>query len=170
MLSGYLVGDRALVARVQKVGPAVIEAMARTVDMLGISLQRRVVAGYLSGPRPIHLGRVTGRLASSIARGAPETSSRFERSGDVATSYVGTNVPYGKTWETTGLAARIIRPVRAKALRFEIGGEVFFRKSVQQKAKAPRPFLAPALEDMRPQIVAEIQKAVTAAAQEALRA
>lgn len=168
MISGYVLGDREVIARLKNMPDKVMDAVAAKVDELGISLQRRVVTGFLSGPRPTHLGRVTGRLAASISRGGADTTSHFERSGTTATAYVGTNVPYGAIWENRGLPARTIVPVHAKALRFTIGGEVIFRKSVNMPAKAARPFLAPALEEMKPLIISELQKVVTQAAVEAM--
>lgn len=40
-----------------------------------------------------------------------------------------------------GQGARIIRARRARALRFEIGGQVFFRRSVRRRAVKARPWL-----------------------------
>ena len=47
-----------------------------------------------------------------------------------------------------GPLKRPIRPVRAKALRFKIGGEVMFRRSV--KGMRPRPFLTRAVQKIIP--------------------
>lgn len=171
VISGYLVGDKQVVAGMKRLSPAISQALAETVDKLGVSLARRVVVGYLSGPRPGHLGRVTGRLASSIARGGSDTRSRFEQTGDVSTSYVGTNVPYGAAWER-GFTKKVGAGARGGPRTLFRPSDIaryFAKHPPGQKAVPARVFLAPALQAMKPQIIAEIQKAVTAAAQGAMR-
>src|SRR5208282_5539853 len=83
-----------------RASPAVVnDRIAKAGDQLGVGLARIVTTQYLSGPRPTRLGRVTGRLVTSIPRGGSETRSRLETEGDRFTAYVGTNVPYGAAWE-----------------------------------------------------------------------
>ena len=171
MISGYIIGDKEVIARLNAMPSKVMDAVAQTVDMLGVSLQRKVVKSYLSGPRPTHLGRVTGRLASSIARGSGDSASSFERSGNVATSYVGTNVPYGKAWEL-GFQRKIGAGARGgpKSITSPSAIARYFAKHPPGiKQIGARPFLRPALAEMKPTIVAEIQKAVTKAAQQAMK-
>jgi phage gpG-like protein len=163
VISGYLIGDKALVARLSALPETIRPKLDETVMRLGRMLQGTVKHDWLRGPRPSRLGIVTGRLANSIA-------VRFESTATAITATVGTNVPYGVMWETTGKPAQTIRPKRAKALRFEIGGEVLFRKSVTIPAQPPRPFLKPALQQLRPRIITEIEVALTQAAKTALAA
>ena len=166
MITGYLIGDRQLIARLQKAGPEIADRVAATVDGLGVTLARHVVQDFLSGQV---LKRRTGLLASSITRGGPQTRSRFERSGTSSISYVGTNVKYGTAWEY-GIAAHDIYPVTAKALHFFIAGQEIFAKHVHMPAQAPRAFLKPALEAFKPTAIAAIQKAAREAVQGALKA
>ena len=55
--------------------------------------------------------------------------------------------------------------LRALALRFEIGGQVFFRRKVHIPQQEPRPFLQPALDDMKARITDKLGEALQAAAQ-----
>jgi hypothetical protein len=47
-----------------------------------------------------------------------------------------------------GRRALVIRAKRKKALKFTIDGEVVYAKSVRQPARAGRPFLATALQEV----------------------
>lgn len=163
MITAALIGDKALLARLGAVPERMKAEVDKTVAELGYALQARVQSGYLTG----QVLRVrTGRLRSSIAQGAADSRSRFESTATTAIAYVGTNVSYGVAWER-GIAARDIVPVRTKALRFEIGGEVLFSKRVRVPAQAPRKFLEPALFEMRPvileQLGAALKRGMTAA-------
>ena len=169
MISGYLIGDRQLVARLGRLPDAIKQEVSQTIDALGLRLINNVVTQKLSGQV---LKRKTGRLASSIFRGAPDTRSRFELTGTTATSYVGTNVTYGRTWEYgADVKAYTVRPVKAKALHFFIGGQEVFAKYANIPAHhlKAKPFLAPALEEMKPLIMTELTAALNRAAQKAMK-
>src|SRR5208282_5362072 len=155
-----------------RASPAVVnDRIAKAGDQLGVGLARIVTTQYLSGPRPTRLGRVTGRLVTSIPRGASETRSRMENEGTRFTAYVGTNVPYGALWEN-GFERKIGAGTR---------GGLFWGKSPAwlasyfgkhppgTKAVGARPFLEPALEQYRPTIIAELQKAASEGVQAALK-
>jgi len=58
---------------------------------------------------------------------------------------VGTDSPVG-TYLEQGTRPHIIRPVRAKALRFEVNGEVVFARLVHHPGTRPYPWLMPAFE------------------------
>jgi phage gpG-like protein len=161
MISGYLVGDRQLIAKMNRMPAAVQTEVARVVDQLGLRLIANVVQNKLSGQV---LKRRTGKLAASIARGSPETRSKFVQTATSATSIVGTNVSYGKTWELGAhVPAYTIYPKNAKALHFTYHGQEVFAKKVNIPAHEikPRPFLAPALQEMKPLIIAELQAVLT---------
>lgn len=156
MISGYIIGDKALVARLVNAPERVKRELDPTVQRLGFALEARVVQTKLSGQV---LKRRTGRLASSITTGSPETRSRFVSTPLTAYAYVGTNVSYGKAWEL-GFTRRVGAGAR--------GGPKLTGKSLQTyfakhppgtKAYPARPFLAPSLQEMRPQIVAELTAA-----------
>lgn len=149
MISGYIVGDRQLIARMSAMPDDLRRGVEQTVKALGFELQSRVQVQKLTGQV---LKVRTGRLKRSISPSAgADSRSRYEQQGDASYYYVGTNVSYGAAWEYGAKACDIV-PVKAKALRFEINGQVFFRKRVHKPAQAARPFLAPALQEMRPMI------------------
>ena len=170
MISGYIIGDKEVVARLKAMPDKVMDAVALKVYELGVGLQRIVVTGYLSGPRPARLGRVTGRLASSITGGG-DTRSRFERNGDVATSYVGTNVSYGALWEN-GFTRKVGAGARGGPRFLTSAAQIqsyFSRHPPGVKNVPARPFLAPALAQFKPTIIYELQKVVLQAAQAAMK-
>lgn len=169
MISGYLVGDRQLVAQLGALPKAIQDNIAKTVDMLGLRLIANVVTQKLSGQV---LKRRTGRLAASIARGGAQTRSKFEQTSTTAIAYVGTNVTYGRTWEYGAhVPAYEIRPKNGQALHFFSHGAEIFAKVVHMPARdiKARPYLAPALQEMKPQIIAEIQRTLTQTVKDGLR-
>ncbi|HUC76726.1 MAG TPA: hypothetical protein VMS04_15600 [Vicinamibacterales bacterium] len=172
MVSGALIGDRELVARLGRLPEQTRRDVRDTVIALGFELQRIVQTQYLDGQA---LRVRTGRLSSSIgqrtARSPGDTRTRFEDSGDRFDYYVGTNVSYGRAWElgfTT--PAFTVYPKTAKALRFEVGGQVVFaaHANIPAKSHAARPFLAPALADITPLATQKLGDALTAAARKVM--
>jgi phage gpG-like protein len=169
MITAYLIGDRQLIARLGKLPAAIEDDVARTVDALGHRLIDRVAHTKLSGQV---LKRRTGKLAASIARGGADTLSRFERTATTAISYVGTNVKYGRVWEYgADVKAYTVRPVKAQALHFFVGGQEIFAKHANIPAHhiKARPFLAPALAEMKPLIITELTAALNRAAARVMR-
>jgi hypothetical protein len=166
VITGTLIGDKALIARLGAIPAAMKAEVDLTVQRLGYELEARVKRDQLTG-RVLKVR--TGRLRSSIGHGAPGSVSRQETTPSTSIYYVGTNVSYGVAWER-GIAAKDIVPVRAKALRFMVGGEVIFRKRVHIPAQAPRQFLEPALFSMRPLILSELGAALRRGATKALGA
>jgi phage gpG-like protein len=170
MISGYIVGDKALIARLSGAGGVVKAEIDATVAKLGFQLQRKVQMNYLTGPRPMHLGVVHDRLRSSIAQGSAETRSRFESTDTTAFAYVGTNVSYGALWEhgfnrKVGAGARGgPRTLSGKALESYIR-----RHPPGVRPVAARPFLEPALLEMRAQIQTELGAALKRGMEKALR-
>jgi hypothetical protein len=101
---------------------------------------KRNIAGGPSGPKRID----TGRLRSSIL------GTLIMRNGEPV-GIVGTNVKYAR-WvhDGTGIygpRGQVIRPVRAKFLRFKAGGRVIYRRQV--KGMRPNRFLLFALSAAR---------------------
>jgi phage gpG-like protein len=168
MISGYIVGDRALVARIAGAGAIVKAEIDVTVQKLGYALQARVQTQKLTG----QVLRVrTGRLRSSIAQNSADTRSRFESTDTTAIAYVGTNVSYGAAWEhgfsrKVGAGARGgPRTISGKAL------DSYIRRHPPGVRQVPaRPFLAPSLFEMRAQIQTELGAALKRGMQKALQA
>lgn len=168
MISGFIVGDKALVARIAGAGAVVKAEIDATVQKLGYALQARVQTQKLTG----QVLRVrTGRLRSSIAQGAADSRSRFESTDTHAYAFVGTNVSYGAAWEhgfnrRVGAGARGgPRTLSGKALDSYIR-----RHPPGVRAVAARPFLAPALFEMRATIQTELGAALKRGMEKALRA
>lgn len=149
-ITGTVVGAEAVAAKLGIAGP--LKAIARlreSVRGLGFLLERRVKLEKLNGQV---LRRRTGRLARSINTKITDTATS-------STATVGTNVKYGRIWELTGSKAYTIVPRTKKALFWK--GATHPVASVFKSAQAPRPFLKPALEEMRPTIRATIQRAMS---------
>src|SRR6516164_8972157 len=107
MISGYLIGDRALLARMGNVSSHVKAKVDEAVSRLGYMLQRKVQVDKLTG----QVLRVrTDRLRGSISPSSGESASRFVFTSTSAIAYVGTKVPYGVAWER-GISAHDIVPI-----------------------------------------------------------
>lgn len=160
MITGMLIGDRALIARLTAAPAQNKPRIDATVQALGFALEAHVKARKLTGQvLNVRTGRLRASISQSTAMQAGDSRSRFESTPDRAVATVGTNVVYGAAWEYGSRAHDVVAKV-AKALRFEIGGQVFFRELVHIPAQAPRPFLAPSLQEMRPLIVERLRAAL----------
>lgn len=169
MIFGTLLGDRDLVARLQRMPAATKPRIDATVQALGFMLEAKVKAQKLSGQvLGVRTGRLRASISQSSARAPGDSRSRFVSTPTASLYYVGTNVAYGGAWEF-GSRAHDIVAKNALALRFEIGGQVFFRRRVHIPAQSPRPFLAPALQEMKPMIIERLRMALVASAQQGLR-
>jgi phage gpG-like protein len=153
MITIELVGDRELAARLDAMPGRVHDGLARAVTRLGLELQRKVQAEKLTGQV---LKVRTGSLRSSINTEVTDTPARI-------TASVGSNIRYGRVHEYGVDHPWVIAAKRGKALRFEIGGRVFFRRSVTHPPLPERSFLRSALAEMAPQIDAGLRAAVAAA-------
>jgi phage gpG-like protein len=166
MITGEFRGVGALIHRFDTFPDDVKRNVDRTVRALGFELEAKVKTSYLRGPRPQRLGVKTGRLLSSITQGGSDSRSRFESTPEKSLYYVGTNVSYGALWEhgfnrKVGAGARggprnLPGPLMARYIAKHPPGE---------RQVAARPFLSPALEDMRRHIIERITESanVTAA-------
>ncbi len=170
MISGYILGDRELVARLGAAPDRMKARLDATVQALGFELERRVKTQYLRGPRPKRLGVVTGRLMSSISHGSADSRSRFVSTPTTSIYYVGTNVDYGAMWEF-GFNRRVGAGARGgpRTLTGQALATYFAKHPPGTKAMQPRQFLRPALEDMKAQIVARLQVALRDGMQAAVK-
>lgn len=171
MITGYLIGGEQLVAKFDAMPSAIKSSLDETVQKLGYALQGRVQADYLRGPRPTHLGVRTGRLLASITQGSPDTRSRFQSTATSAYAFVGTNVEYAAGWEF-GFRKKV--GAGARGGKFLGMGEkalasYFAKHPPSIKDIAARPFLAPALADMRGIIVEQMTTALQKTAAEVLK-
>lgn len=154
MIEIVVSGAEAAEARLAALPQEAKAGLARAIAKFGFDLQRTVQADKLSGQvLQVRSGVLRSSIATTIADG-----------GESVSATVGTRVWYGKLHEY-GLKALTghdrIYPVRAKALRFEIGGRVLFRKSV--RGAPERSFLRSALAEMAPELAPRVAEAVAEA-------
>lgn len=160
MIETQIVGDTAVLARLDSMPLRIHARVLQTVTRLGIDLHALVVA-KLSGTV---LHRRTGRLAQSQNRRVTDTPVEI-------TTAVGFNrgtVPYGAIHEFGGTTrAHVIEAINAAALRFQVGGKTVFAKKVNHPgSKIPeRSFLRSSLKEMAPEAIAEIKAAAVTEAQ-----
>ena len=120
----------------------------RAVQGLGLELLRKVSQDFLTGQS---LKVQSGRLRRSI-------NEQTTASGDVITSSVGTNVVYGRTWELGFSGSEQVKAhVRRMGRKGVVAQVRAFSRNVN---KRPRPFLRPALEQMRGRARSRIEEAL----------
>jgi HK97 gp10 family phage protein len=152
MITAYLLGDQALIAKLNAMPNGLRNGIARAVTRLAIETQR-LVQQKLSGSV---LKVRTGVLRSSI-------NYKVEQSSTSVTATVGTNVKYAAINEFGGRTPpHEILPKKARALAFELNGKTIFAMSVHHPgSKIPeRSFLRSALKEMEPRITEELERAV----------
>jgi phage gpG-like protein len=151
MISGYLIGDKALIAKFSALPGAIKTELDNTIRRLTEQVKATSQAHYLRGPRPTKLGVKTGRLITSIA-------TRYEFTPSSSYGYVGTNVGYGISWER-GFTRRVGAGARGGHFWGWSQGTLatyFAKHPPGLKQIGARPFLAPALADNRQYIIDEI--------------
>lgn len=155
-----LVGDRALVGRLNRMGVDLQTALVRKVTALAIKLNAYIVTQKLAGQV---LNKVSGALARSISNKVEATVKAVYgyvfSSGDV--KYAGIHEFGGRT------SPHDIYPVKAKALRFALGGggpggengTVQFAKVVHHPGSVmpERSFMRSGLRDMASEISRELK-------------
>lgn len=134
-------------------GPEIVASLLTRMDRLMIELQSYIVRNKLSG-NPLH--RVTGVLASSVQTIPAEAHGRTISAGVVSSAGPAF---YGQIHELGGKHPFDILPTRAKVLRFVSNGEVVFARAVHREPLPARPFMSPALEEMREHIIVAMQEA-----------
>ena len=135
MITGYLVGDAELRARMDKLYPTAQKGLLDAVTRLAIQLQRHVMQDKLSG----QVLRVrTGTLRRSI-------NERVAQTADSTTGQVGSNIIYARIHEYGGTVAR------------------HSKKGVGRTVYQERSFLRSALRDMQSQIITDLGNAVARA-------
>lgn len=154
MITGYLIGQSELMARMDKMYPAAQKGMLQAVTRLAIQLQRHVMQDKLSG-------QVLNVRSNNLRGGINEKVDQTETS---TTGTVGTNVDYAHRFEygfhgseTVKAHSRTIRQVFGKP----IDERVIQVRSFSRQANQPeRSFLRSALHDMEAQIKADLDAAI----------
>jgi len=153
MIRAWIVGDDAVIARLDAIPGSVAAAVRRAVEGQAIALTRYVKGSKLSGQV---LRNRSGHLRASI-------SYALMIADQGLTAQVGTNVAYAAIHEYGGQTrAHVIEAKKAKALAFQMGGETIIRKLVHHPgSKMPeRSFLRSSLRESRDRIIAAIERAV----------
>jgi phage gpG-like protein len=154
-----LVGDREIVARLERMPGAVRESLRAKLETLTIALQTHIVRDKLHGQV---LNQRSGALARSIQRRIDALSSAM-----YGVVFSAGDVKYAKIHEFGGQTPpHDIYPSKAKALHFTIGGREVFAKVVHHPgSKMPeRSFMRSSLADMRGEIREGLLEAVLSGA------
>jgi phage gpG-like protein len=141
-------GATAVAGRLEGAEARILAMLARTVTRLGIELQRHVKADYLTG-QALHVR--SGRLRRGV-------NEKTVVGGTLVTATVGDNVSYARVHE---LGFQGSEEVKAH-VRKTAHGVAQVRAFTRQANIPARPFLAPALADMREKILSKIGAAVKA--------
>jgi hypothetical protein len=155
-----LTGGPGLIDALQRKGPRIVQVLTSKLNALLFTLQSYIVSEKLSGQM---LKRGTGALSASV-RIIPAEFNATNIIGGIESS--GGPAFYGKFFEiesaggTGGTKAHTIMAVKARALRFVMGGEVYFRKSVLHPGFAARPFMTSSLAENAEAIKSELQAAL----------
>ena len=153
----YSGSDELILRAIGAKGEEIPLAVAAKLDELDTEMQGYIVSEELSGQV---LNQRSGKLAGSI-RAITAVMEGTSVVGQVQGGGGATGIGNGKSYADLfeyGQSVDIY-PVNAKVLRFvTISGEVVYAKKVH--LDLPRPFMAPALEHMRPTIISGIEEAI----------
>lgn len=173
IVTGQVLGAEAVLTRLETTAPATaVTRLRKTIRRLGLGLERKVKLEKLSGQV---LNKRSGRLVRSV-------NTTFTDSEYSSTSRTGTALSYGRFWElgfhgivnvpahvrrqdsrSTLYNRRSTKAMRQQWIAAGIGvsqGISFVRAHTRRVDEAPRPWLRPALEEMRPQIRADLASAM----------
>jgi len=142
-----------IVARASQLIPRLGRSLRLQVAAAVVELQNYIRGEKLSG-QVLHVQ--TGNLRNAV-RAYPPANESFPIEGRVA---VDRSAPYGRMQED-GTAPHEIVPVRAKALRFMVGGDVRFAMRVHHPGTRPHPFMLPSLSERRESIIARLRAGVS---------
>lgn len=147
-----ILGEDRLTERLEAMAGGIEGGLARRLTKLSLEL-RSAIQAKLGGPV---LNPRSGALRDSI-------SATVSIDGSAIAAKAGSDLPYAAIHEfggTTG--AHDIRARKAQALAFMLGGKQVFARQVHHPgSRIPeRSFLRSALDEMKPQILAEMRQAV----------
>jgi phage gpG-like protein len=161
LIVGQIVGSELVQAKLAQIGAMQRKRISATVHRLGL-MTLKAAKEYLNGPRPENLGDVSGRLRRSV-------NENFTEDGNTFRSTVGTNLPYGAYWEK-GFDRKVGFGARGgpKTALSQYGEQRAIIRSYTKYGNSPgmtkhfdaRPFLTPALADMKDEIRARLASAM----------
>jgi phage gpG-like protein len=155
MIQGTVTGDKEVSRRLRALPDGIRSRVTESIGRLTLLLQAKVVRDKLSGQV---LNVRTGTLRRSI-------DQRLVSDGEAVTGIVSTNLKYAKAHEygsnqpvTVREHLRLVKKAFGKDLKTPVWATV---KAHSAKQNLPeRSFLRTALADMKPEILAGIDKAV----------
>lgn len=151
----FLRGQQDLIARLDRMPPAVHELLVRKIRVLALRLQAHIQRDKLSGQV---LKVRTGALRRSIFQMVFESATRV-----IGRVYSSGDVKYARIHELGGRTSpHIIRPRKAQALHFMMGGRGVFAKEVHHPGSLmpERSFMRSGLADMAAEINSGMKEAV----------
>lgn len=149
-------GAREVAARLAAAGPAVHRGVVRATGKLGYQLEGRA-KDLVSGPM-LQVRTGVGRSSINTA-----IADQGEGQGATATVGIGRQAPYMAIQHEGVDHSWIISAIRAKAMRFKIGGQTIFRRSVTHPPLKPHPFLTqPLREEIMPIAAATYEAEIAA--------
>lgn len=155
MITAQIIGKEQFISRFAAMPENLHDELKRRITTLSLQMEAHVKNDKLSGQV---LNSLTGALKRSI-------QSDVMDGGDVITGrvYSAAPMPYARIHEYGGKTkAHIIEAINGQALRFEIGGKVIYRKSVNHPGSTmpERSYLRSSLEDYRENIIQSFKDAV----------
>jgi hypothetical protein len=151
-----VLGDTQVISELDDFSARERAAVVKAMKGLGLRLQTIVVDQNLAGA-------VLNRRTGTLARAQVLTEVDAEEEISESVGFNKATAPYGVAHEFGVPHEWIIAAVRAKALRFEIGGKVIFRKSVTHPPLPERSFLRSALAQIAPDVQPTVEAALAAA-------
>lgn len=152
MIQIEVINGSQIVAKISGLGTLWAKNLRFAVAAATVDLANYVKSQKLSG-QVLHVR--TGNLRRAV-RAYPPLTEAYPIRGDVA---VDRAAPYGAMLEK-GTDPHDIHPIRKKALKFMVGGDVVFAKVVHHPGTKPKPFMHPALAEKRGEILARLRAAV----------
>lgn len=154
--AGTVVGDKEIARRFRALPDGIRSRVTESIGRLALMLQRKVMQEKLSGQV---LKVRTGTLRRSI-------DQRLVTDNNTVSGVVSTNVKYGKVHEygstdtvTVKEHVRLVKQAWGKQLKHPVWATV---KAHAVKQNIPeRSFLRSALADMKPEIMAALERAVS---------
>lgn len=137
--------------------------LQKRLGKLSTKIRGQVIQSWLEESARLLIRRIKGKMAGRVLQrrsgrlSRSVKASRVKISGGKGSITVGSNVKYAPFHEFgTGIhggkGAYEIVPIRAKALRFVIGGETVFAKRVLHPGVIARPIWRPALKESKREI------------------
>jgi hypothetical protein len=124
--------------------------VVRQTGMLAEYIKREKLSGQVLKNR-------TGNLRNSVFPSMESSGSQI-----IGTVAVDNTAPYGRYQEYGAQIPERV-PVKAKALRWYVGGSPVFAMRARAFTLLPRPFMRPSLDEKAPSITAAIRQSVNEA-------